>query len=277
LQDLNVTVENGVVTSTSASVEAITWGDLHATIADGGVIDTSLQMLTKLNPGVQFLHDVLEGVTINHHTIKDPHVRFENHLRGLDVFSQEVLRTIDVVSSYLRKDTHTVVVDSNHDSAWIYGWLREHDYRLDPVNAILFLEIQLEVYRAIERGDRSFHVLEFAMRKFGADPSIRYLRQDESFTICGKKIECGQHGHLGANGSRGNPRSLNKIGRRANTAHTHSAGIYNGLYVAGTTSRLDWSYAKGPSSWSHTHIVTYPNGQRTLITIYAGQWRANAR
>lgn len=37
----------------------------------------------------------------------------------------------------------------------------------------------------------------------------------------------------------------------------------------------DWDYAKGPSSWTHSHIVTYPNGQRTIITLYAGKWRAS--
>jgi hypothetical protein len=82
------------------------------------------------------------------------------------------------------------------------------------------------------------------------------------------------HGHLGPNGSRGTPQNLNKVGRRANTGHTHSAGIWNGLYVAGTSSTLDFGYNKGPSSWTHSHIVTYPNGKRTIITVYAGKWRA---
>lgn len=274
IQDLNVTVENGEVTSTDAPVEAITYGDLHATIADTNAVEVSLDMSKTLQPKYQFLHDVLEGVTINHHTTKDPHVRFQNYLRGLNVLQAEIKATVELIGRFLRTNAKTIVVDSNHDSSWLLTWLREHDYRQDPANATLFLETQLEVYRALERNDHRFHVLEWLLRKFGVSKTVRFLRQDESFTICGKRIETGQHGHLGANGARGNPRNLSVIGRRANTGHTHSAGIYNGLYVAGTTSRLDWQYAKGPSSWTHSHIVTYPNGQRSIITFYAGKWRA---
>lgn len=273
IQDLKTVIENGVA-SNDNRVEAITWGDIHATVADPVVTDASLDMLKVLHPRYQFLHDVLEGVTINHHTAKDPHERFRSHVRGLDSLDEEIELTIMHLERYLRKGTQTHIVDSNHDSSWIMRWLREHDYRTDPVNAELFLETQLEVYRAIRRADRRFHVLEWMFRKFKAADGFHFLRQDESFMICGKRIECGQHGHLGPDGRRGSPSGLYKIGRRANTGHTHSAGIYGGLYVAGTTSRLDWEYAKGPSSWTHSHIITYPSGQRTIVTLYAGKWRA---
>jgi hypothetical protein len=73
------------------------------------------------------------------------------------------------------------------------------------------------------------------------------------------------HGHLGPDGARGSAQNLNKIGKRANIGHLHSAGIYDGLYVAGTSTTLNMGYNKGPSSWSHSHIVTYPNGKRVTI------------
>ena len=84
------------------------------------------------------------------------------------------------------------------------------------------------------------------------------------------------HGHLGPNGAFGSPSNLSKIGKKANTAHTHSAGIFHGLYVAGTSTKLtqDWDYTMGPSSWSWSHIVLYPNGQRTIVTLKNGKWRA---
>lgn len=271
IQDLDVVVVDGVV-STGNRVEAITYGDLHATVADPSSVQASLDMRDVLKPRFQFLHDVLEGVTINHHSAKDPHVRFENHIRGFDSFDNEIVATQAVIERFKRPGTETLVVDSNHDSSWILRWLRENDYRTDAVNAITFLETQLEVYRAIARGDKQFHVLAWLMREL---KGVRFLRQDESFTICDKKIECGQHGHLGANGARGTPRGLSKIGRRANTMHTHSAGIFDGLYVGGTEADLSWPYAKGPSSWTHSDILTYANGQRSIVTHYAGAWRAH--
>lgn len=273
IQDLDVVAKDGKVT-TGNRVEAITWGDLHATILDGDVEALSLNMLEVLKPKVQFIHDLMEGVSTNHHQAKDPHAKFKAYLRGYHAVETEVTVTAKCLSTYA--DTpgiHTVVVDSNHDN-WLARWLREHDYRLDPRNAMFFLEAQLETYRQLEGRNENFHLIEWAMQKAGVKSSVQFLRVDQSFTICNKRIECGMHGHLGPDGARGTPGNLNKVGRRANTAHTHSAGIFNGLYVAGTSSKLIWDYAKGPSSWSHSHVLTYPNGMRTIVTMYGGRWRA---
>jgi hypothetical protein len=104
--------------------------------------------------------------------------------------------------------------------------------------------------------------------------AVKFLLPDESFEV--KEVECGCHGHLGPNGAFGSPSNLSKIGKKATTAHTHSCGIFHGLYVAGTSTKLtkDWTYTSGPSSWSHSHVALYPNGQRTIITVKNGKWRA---
>ena len=272
LQDLDVLVKNGAVT-TGNKVESITWGDLHATIIDPVVEKLAQEMLDSLKPSSQFLHDVMEGVSVNHHEAKNPHAKYKAFLRGLSSVSSEVKQTIAKVAAYERPWCKTVVVDSNHDN-WITRWLQEHDYRNDPLNARFFLEAQLATYDSMDRGDDRFHMLEWAMQKYGCPKSILFLRTDESYKICEGKIECGMHGHLGPSGARGTPQNLNRIGRRANTAHTHSAGIYNGLFVAGTSTKLKWDYSHGPSSWSHSHTVTYPSGQRAVITMYSGKWKA---
>lgn len=272
IQDLDVLVENGVVTSGNR-VESITWGDLHATIVDPVVEKLSLEMLDYLKPSSQFLHDVMEGASVNHHTAKNNHEKFRVYLRGLSSVESELTQTLDKIKAYSRPWCQTLVVDSNHDN-WITRWLTEHDYRNDPQNAVFFLEAQLAVYKAMQSRNDKFHLLEWALQKYGCPEDIRFLRKDESYTICNGKIEQGMHGHLGPNGQRGTPQNLNKIGRRANTAHTHTAGIYNGLYVCGTSTQLRWEYNVGPSSWSHTHTLTYPNGMRALVTIYNGKWKA---
>lgn len=275
LYDLDVKVEDGEIT-TGVSVEAITWGDIHATLVDPVVEELSIGddgMLGALKPRYQFIHDLLEGVAINHHEAKNPHAKFKAFLRGYDVVTKELQDTNAVLRKYLRKGVQTVVVDSNHDN-WLLRWLREHDYRSDPRNAVLFLEAQTEVYKQLQGGNDDFHLVEWAMRRFGCPEQVRFLRVDESFTICKKMIECGMHGHLGPNGAAGTPNNLKSVGRKANTAHTHSAGIFDGLYVAGTSTKLRWDYAHGPSSWTQSHIVTYPNGKRTIVTMYAGKWRA---
>lgn len=280
LQDLDVCVKDGEVT-TGNTVEAITWGDLHATHAEKWVVDCSLDMLDTLKPKYQFLHDILEGASINRHNIKhhDPHYSFNRWLRGLHRVDEELRKSVEVVKRYQRDWCYMIVPDSNHDGWWLKSWLSKYDYRFDPANAELFLELQKWFYEQIRLltpqglSHKDVNLTQYALEKFGLT-KVRFLLADNSFTTCGKKIENGMHGHLGPNGARGTPQNLSIIGRRANTGHTHSAGIWNGLYVAGTTSKLTWSYTYGPSSWSHSHIVTYPNGMRTIVTMWKGRWRA---
>jgi Bacterial regulatory protein, Fis family len=276
LQDLDVLVKDGKVTTGNA-VEALTFGDLHGTFADPEIVKLSHDMLDTLKPKYQFLHDVMEGVSVNPHDrkYKDNHVKFHTWLRGLHRVDAELKATAELLNTYWKDGVETVIVDSNHDNPWLVRWLSEYDYRVDPANAELFLKLQTWMYSRIRAGKmpRDINVLEYALENSGF-AGARFLVADESFLICDKKIECGMHGHMGPQGRRGSPDNLSKMARKANTAHTHSCGIYNGLYVAGTSSKLRWDYNRGPSSWSNTHIVTYSNGKRTLVTMYNGKWRA---
>ncbi|MDA4130153.1 MAG: hypothetical protein OK457_05245, partial [Thaumarchaeota archaeon] len=275
IQDLTVKVEKGKVT-TGHRVEAITWGDLHATFADETIVSASLDMLEILKPKYQFLHDVLEGSAINHHRKDNPHFKFYVWLRGLHRLDEELKRTAGLMDCYRRPWVETIVIDSNHDDPWIQRWLRDYDYRKDPPNSEIFLRAQSFLYSQLRVGKmpRDVNMTGWALQDQGLKLKAKFLVADESFLICGKKIECGMHGHLGPNGARGTPENLSKMGRKANICHTHEAGIYNGLYVGGTSSLLRWDYAKGPSGWTHSHIVTYSNGKRSIITMYAGAWRA---
>jgi len=292
MQDLKVRVKNGEVVTTDARVEAVTHGDLHGTFADPQIVETSLDMVDILLPKYQFLHDVLEGAAINRHQRKyaTTHEKFHTWLRGYHRLDNELVDTAKLLEQYDRPFAQTVIIDSNHDDVWIKLWLREYDYRKDPSNTEIFLKLQSYLYNQIRNGVtdeesrartanpkmvRDISMIQYALREIGNyKAKAKFLLADESFLTCNKKIENGMHGHLGPAGKFGSPTGLSKMGRKANTAHTHSTGIWNGLYVAGTSSKLRWDYTKGPSNWTHSHIVTYPNGKRTIITIYNGQWKA---
>lgn len=276
MQDLDI-IADGSKIITNAPIEAVTWGDLHATHVDPEVVESAMTLLDELKPKYQFFHDVLEGASINHHESLSPHRKFDTWMRGMHRVEAEMQQTNFILGRYVRPGTEMIAADSNHDTAWLYRWLKEYDYRKDPANAEFFLRMQTYMYAEV-RGRkmvRDINLLEWALNNVEPKaPHMLFLNPDESFTIAGNRIECGMHGHFGPDGARGTPMNLNKVGRRANTGHTHSAGIYNGLYVAGTSSKLRWDYTKGPSSWSHSHILTYPNGARTIITMYAGKWKA---
>jgi hypothetical protein len=281
IQDLNVLVEDGKVT-TDAKAEAITWGDLHATMAAPEVVAASQKMLDTLRPRYQFLHDIMEGVSINRHMrkYKAIHEKFTAWLRGLHRVDEELRQTKTVVEQYLRPWVTTVVPDANHDRQWLKLWLREYDYRVDPPNTELFLRLQSFMYSELRAGklSKNVNLVKFAMENEAGMKSgaVKFLLPDESFAV--GEVECGMHGHLGPNGAFGSPSNLSKIGKKATTAHTHSTGIYHGLYVAGTSTKLtrDWDYTTGPTSWSNSHVVQYGNGQRTIVTVKDGKWCADA-
>jgi hypothetical protein len=274
IQDLNVLVSEGKVQSTSAPVSAITWGDLHATNAEPAIVDASQEMLDALQPVVQVLHDVLEGVSINRHTLKHapvPHEAYHRYLRGLSRVEAELKITADVARKYLRSWCLTIAPDANHDAPWLHNWLSKYDYRYDPANSELFLDMQNFMYAELKAGKlpKNVNLMQYAMERWGGlgTEEVRFLLPDESFVV--DEVELALHGHLGPNGSFGSPQNLSKIGKKATTAHTHSASIVHGLYTAGTSSKLTtgWQYTSGPSSWSWSHVVQYDNGQRTLVTM----------
>jgi len=282
IQDLNVEVEGGKVVSTDTRVDAITWGDLHATNSQPEVVAASLQMLDTLKPKYQFIHDVMEGVSINRHYVKSqplPHLNFFRWLRGLHRVDEELKQTRTILESYLRPWCKTIAPDANHDAHWLESWLNKFDYRYDPANAELFLRMQNHMYSQIREKmcpPKNVNLMKYAFEKEAGlkAGAVDFLLPDESFQV--GEVECGMHGHLGPDGAWGSPSNLAKIGKKATTAHTHSAGIYHGLYVAGTSSKLtkEWDYTMGPSSWSHSHVLLYPNGQRAIVTMKNNKWHA---
>jgi len=279
IYNLTMRVKNGKIT-TGHGVKGINWGDIHAGETDpvveavqwgkGGVIDV-------LRPDYQFAHDILNFHSRNHHEAKDPHKQFERYVQGQDNVADEVAGVRALMNRMHRPWCSTVVVDSNHDKA-LERWLKEADARNDPTNAIFYYEAQLAKYKAIAGKNPDFHLLEWACLRGAADEdavqSARFLRQDESYILCHDSsggIECGMHGHLGPNGARGSAAAFAKMGRKANVGHTHSTGIHDGVWTAGTSSKLDLGYNNGPGSWSHSFIITYENGKRCISTIWKGK------
>lgn len=263
--------------TTGHRAEGVNWGDIHKELQDDDVYDISFgkrkdSILNFLKPKYQFIHDAIHFEARNHHNINDPYFRFQAFVQGRDSVQDNVRNVAEFLNFIDRDDCLTVVVESNHDQA-MKRWLKEADYKNDPQNAIYFLENQLDLYKALECNDTEFSVFENAVRKFFQDGgNIVFLKEDQSFKIV-DGIECGMHGHRGINGARGSVIAFTKLGGRYNTGHTHSAYIRGGVFCAGVSGELDQGYNVGPTTWSHSHIITYPNGKRTIITVRNGKYR----
>lgn len=265
--------------SSDIPVEAVQYGDIHIEKADKDIIDglfNGPHSLTRvLKPKVQFIHDLSDFSARNHHNIKDPFFLAEKHFMEDHNVKDELEDAANFLLALgINKTSQIVVVESNHDLAY-RRWLKEADIRTDPENAEFFHRSNAEIFAQIRNGAPNFNIYEWALRKLQPEINkirLTFLREDDSFTV--KGIECGMHGHRGPNGSRGSAGSIKSIGRKVNIGHSHSAGILDGCYIAGVSADLDMGYNKGPSSWSHSHIVIYKNGKRAIITQRGNRWRA---
>lgn len=273
-------------------VEAINHGDIHTaqidpivSAATWGVYPTSKKingrrvwegldgptMIDVLYPKYQFFHDVSDQRARNHHNLRDPHHMFELFHHGIDSVEDEQAEVAMFLALTRRPWCESIVVESNHDLA-LKRWLKEADYKIDPLNALFFLRCQTAIYQAIKDGNRDFSIFEHVMRTSGFDlTGIRFLRTDDSFRIF--DIEKALHGHNGANGGRGSVLSFTRMGPKATVGHYHSPEIRDGIYAAGVKGLLDMGYNLGLSSWAHADVITLANGKRQIITWQDGRWR----
>ena len=285
-QDL-ITVYSADGIKKNQRVEGINWGDIHAECGDASVEHASwsggpMSMLDLLCPKYQFVHDLTDFRPRNHHNMNDPHFLAETHWRGEANVEAALRHAYLWLGHTARKNTRTVVIESNHDQA-LMKWLKDRRGAEDSENAYYWHRLNSVVHTSLRDGKGVPAIFEHALREFDgpygrALSNTMFLKEDASFEICRTPtqpgIECGMHGHRGPNGSRGSFRNLRNIGKRANVGHSHTAGILDGIYVAGVSARMDLGYNVGPSSWSHSHIVTYPSGKRTIITLRGKKWRA---
>lgn len=281
--DLDVKVERGRVT-TGHRVAGITWGDPHVRNIDPVAHALAFapgEMKDTLRPEVEFMGDVLDFRARPWQEVRDPHKMFKRHVIGDGDVRKEVLEVAEF-TRYIHRDwCKTIYVYGNHEDK-LGRWLKEEDGRKDPLNVEFWLEAQRETYYHIRHDpdNREPNYLQIAMRL--VDPEacklLTFLRNEEGYVICPDAaggIQCGKHGHLGPRGRPGSPLAFARMGRKFNLQHFHAAGIVDGTYVAGTLEHLNPDWTNGaPSDWSHTSVITYENGKRTLITFRRGKWRA---
>lgn len=268
---------------------AVNYGDIHIEKMDDNVLEGAWgdgpSILNVLQPTFQFIHDLTDFSARNHHNIHDPYFLADKHFNSESSVEEGIMQSAQFLEYITRKGNMAIVVESNHDLAF-HRWLKEADIRKDPENAEYFHRMNALQFKAIRTKERRFSIYETALREKFDLINVEFLREDDSFVIGNNQeieyetgeivggIECGLHGHRGPNGARGSARNLRTIGRKINLGHSHSAGIIDGAYVAGVSGLLDMGYNKGPSSWSHSHIVTYQNGKRAIISMRGSKWRA---
>lgn len=277
IRDINVTIRHGQVIE-GPNVAVLTPGDVHvaeltpeirrAIYGPGGMVDT-------LRPAQLHHHDLHDHKARSHHDRADPFRRYQLYVEGADDVEREIAADAEFLRYASRPWLQQIVVGSNHDDH-LHRWLKEVDWRADPVNAAFYLRAALRVVKAIGAIDKSFHLLEWACREKACPDDVVFLRPDQSWLVEG--VECGLHGDRGPNGSRGTVRNLSRIASKTTIGHSHTPGIVDGCWQAGVTAgdtdEPAMDYAQGPSSWSRTSVVQFEGGKRTMITMRGVRWRA---
>lgn len=275
--DLDKVVEDGEVYYCDG-IEALVAGDVHVAEMGADVMQATWgvenSLMALLKPKTQVLHDVFDMRSRPWQDDKSFTRNYYKHIHKQDSVQEEVNECIWALLKICSMERNTVIVRSNHDLK-LEKWLDTADYRTDLVNAEFFLKAQLASVQALKNNEK-FNVLEWAIGRSIEEYPVKFLALDESYVLCksrGGGIECGNHGHLGINGAKGTSLGFTKLARKMIIGDKHSASIHDGVYTVGTCA-LTQTYAVGPSSWSVTHCLVYPNGKRTLVTMWAGKFWA---
>lgn len=286
-QDLDALVRDGQV-QRKVPVVAVTFADIHAAKLSTPNARASLgidpvtgarvpgSMLEALAPDMIVFHDLHDHESRNHHHRDDVSHNFEMAISGRASVVGELHRAVRLLQGLVPLAPRVLIVESNHDLA-LERYVKEGRYRGDGENFLFGLEMDLALHRYVEAragGSKdSFSLLEWALRKLATDPldNVFWAYDGHGFTLDG--VQIGMHGFRGTNGSKGSVAGFARLGHKITIGDKHSPQIMDGVYVAGVM-QLDHGYNKGPSGWAVSHVVQYRNGNRALVTMQKGKWRA---
>lgn len=254
---------------------SISMGDVHQRFMLPHVIDATFtakdSMANLLCPEYLIWHDLLDFHTRNHHHKDDWITGYGKWKSGKESVRAEIEEAIEFVNEKTPKNCQSVIVSSNHDRA-LSRWLKEADFKNDPVNLAFYLEIAAEVAKSAKMSESGVEY-EDPFIVYGqklAAKNVQFLEQGKSFVLA--DVEYGLHGDHGPNGSRGTTKNLSTIGIKVTKGHNHTAEIVDGCYSAGKSTGMLEYEAGGPSSHSNAHVIQYANGKRAVFFIINGRY-----
>jgi hypothetical protein len=253
--------------------EAIVFGDTHVRFIDKGVESATFAsggLVEKLNPKALVFHDLLDGYAVNPHHFGKPFIGVAKWRADFSGVGEEVLEARKWLANTSR-GRKAYVISSNHND-FLSRWMSTNDWRLDPENAMFYLETALYMVQESKMspaGAETPDPFHYWISKLDAD-NIHCVGRDESLMIAG--VECSLHGDQGPNGSRGSRAALSKIGAKTIIGHSHTPGITNGCYQTGTSTPLKLEYTGAVGSWLQAHVSLDGMGKRHVHILVDGKF-----
>jgi hypothetical protein len=245
------------------SISALILGDLHYGQHDEVVIKKTIEMMKKIKPDHVVLHDVFDGLSINHHEANDPFAQYKKEADGTNSLKNEIDAMLQGLEVF--KDYNVTVVRSNHDD-FLDRWLKNTDWRKANTmkNSIEYMEYSY----LLLRGEAPNGIIPYLINK--KYPQMKTLGRNDSFVV--NSWELGQHGDIGSNGSRGSLLQFRKLNTKIVVGHYHSPGRKDGALSVGTSTKLRVNYNMGPSSWLQSHVIIHNDGKAQHINFVNGQF-----
>ncbi len=254
--------------------EAINPGDVHVKFADrkctAATFANDDSIVNASRPRYIAWNDVLDMYSGSHHHDKNPVTQIAKYEAGAHLVQKELDECIEYMDAYTPPWATGVVVSSNHHDH-LLRWMKEKTPLKDPANARFWIKQWARLVDTIELGPNGATCAS-PMQLYMEDKlkaKTRFLHRGESFLVAG--VDISFHGDEGINGSRGSARQYSRIGVKTNTGHSHSPQVIRGAWQAGTmTGQLE--YEGSLTTHAQAHILTFPNGKRTMVFVVAGHW-----
>lgn len=259
--DLCHSVKNGVVKRVDKAMALVI--EPHYPAIDPEIDKLNDEICEAFDVDYLVMHDVIDGESCNNHLKNQPIEQVLRFQRGEWSMEKELDGMGDWLETKLKYNP--VIIRSNHNDR--FDRILNEDWRKDIPNSLFLLEYTLKTASG-EVGTEGV-VNYYLNKRFGE--KIKTLDYTDSFLI--SKYEMSQHGHVGANGSRGSLVSFRNLGIPSILGHSHSPHRMNDCIYIGTNTPLRMGYnRKGMSSWMTTNVLITSNGLAQQLFIIKGEY-----
>lgn len=237
-------------------------GDLHPGEEHRHDIEEMKKLFNEVKPTEVYLHDWLGGESVNRHTVGKHLTRalMPEKFRDLSTEMDLAKKVIRDVYDSTPKDATLVMVPSNHPD-FVTKYLDGGDYIKEPHNHEIAHRMVVEIYDGQDPIENRI------------DPEGLYIWPKVNQDIIKYGFQLNAHGHLGPNGSRGTPQSLENCMRKGISGHTHTPGIIHKWFTVGHMTKDRHGYNNGPSSWVRGLALAYPDGAAELVLFVNGKYK----
>ncbi len=256
--DLNKSVASNNVEKIK-DCAAFIMGDIHVSQVHKPVVDKTLELFKKVKPEYVVLHDLFNGESINHHEANDPIKSYHKLQEGKNLLKNEIDGMYKWLDDNSIMEYKVVVPFANHHQ-WSDKWVSFSDWKKDVPNSKEYMELAL----ASLNGETPKGIIAYLLNK--RYENITCLGADESFKV--NDWELGQHGHLGAHGSKGSTQQNRRLNTKIIVGDYHQPERLDNAISAGTYTQLRMGYNTGASAWMHCGVMVHNNGKAQQILFF---------